>query len=170
MDLTTPEPTSEPTTEPGRFDRAKAFVERHGGWKALLTPVGTPLGLTAALATFLWQLDGHVAIRDWMFWDFFLYWVLALFWSTSCAAIGHFVVRRVLPDRLGFHESVAISFGVGVFVFFLAQFLAGLAGLLGTVWFFALPLAFLAIGGPGRRLVRVHARIPPHLLCGRPRP
>ena len=56
-------------------------------------------------------------------------------------------MRRVLRTTLPLIEQIALSFAVGAFAFFVAMNLLGHLQLYNTVTFFALPLAFLALGG-----------------------
>ncbi len=59
---------------------------------------------------------------------------------------GHALVVRILGGVLPLFEQIAVSFAVGVYLFYLGSTLGGLLGLYGATFFFALPLALVAAG------------------------
>lgn len=144
------------------LERLQQMRSQPGEPVGRVSRIGAPLVLFGGLVFFLGFVGGHVAIGDWLFWDYARYWILALGWALACTAFGQWSLDRILPRPLPLAERIAMGFALGVFAFFLAMFLGGLLGLYGSVFFYALPLAFLAIGGPslGRRLLRFrrHAR------------
>jgi hypothetical protein len=103
--------------------------------------------LAAAIGIFLWVVDVHYAVSDWLAWRYLTIAALTLVWSVSCVSAGCFLLDRMgIGSRADYRELV-LAFPLGVLAFQLAMFLLGLAGLLGTVAFFLLPLTFLLAGG-----------------------
>ncbi len=133
-----------------------------------------PLLLLAALWYFKSQVEPHYPLEKWLFWHYGLAWASALFWAAGCIATGHVIVRRVLKTTLPLLEHVGTSFATGAFAFFVAMNAVGHLQLYKPWMFFALPLAFLAIGARDgwrtlRRLRRhlAHAR---KAAAAKPRP
>jgi hypothetical protein len=120
---------------------------KRAGPETLPRRVGGALALCAALYVFAWGTKKHLPLSDWLTLRYLGYGVLAGTWSLSCIALGHVIVTRLLGRGGRVLEHLAISLGVGVGAFELALFLLGLARGLGTISFFALPLACLALGG-----------------------
>ena len=104
------------------------------------------LALLAGLAVFLSVVHPHYPIQEWLFWRYSAAATLAGVWAASCAAAGCFVLTRLRMGSTRGADQLALAFPVGVLVFQLSIFVLGLAGLLGTFTFVALPLAFLLLG------------------------
>lgn len=121
--------------------------------------------LIGAGAYFLTLVDQHYAIREWLFWIYGKCWCAALFFCFACVSAGNACLVWVLRRTLPLVEHFVASFAVGAFVFFLAEFLIGLAGGLRPPLFFLLPLGLIGIGlRPGLRVVRRARR---HLRAAR---
>lgn len=84
-------------------------------------------------------------IQHWLFWIYARAWLSAGVWAFACAGVGHLIVRRLLGRTLPFAEHTLMSFASGVYAFFVLMFLGGILRIYGTVFFFALPLAMLAV-------------------------
>ncbi len=102
----------------------------------------------------------HYPLQKWLFLRYAGYWLAGGVWTLACLGAGHRALRALGAPREGLREQVILSFGLGVLLFFLGAFVAGLLGLLRWPLFFALPLLLLAIGGKalfqlGRRCLRV---------------
>ena len=105
---------------------------------------------------FFHVVGAHYPVKEWLFWRFAPLWLLSAWFCAACVSTGHLVVRRVKALRLGPGGHLAVSFAVGVFVFFLAMFLLGIPRLWGRVVFFGLPTVMVAAGA--RSLYRWGAR------------
>jgi len=116
-----------------------------------LQTIGLVVTLLAGAALFAVVVDRHYAIGTWLFWRYARYWFTALFWAASCVSFGYWALAQLFPNGLPRFEQIMLGFAVGVVAFALSIFFIGLLGGLGWVVFFALPVAFLAIGW--RRLV-----------------
>lgn len=103
--------------------------------------------LAAALVHLGLQLDGHRAIADWLVWRYLGYWAAVGLFSLACLAAGHAVTVRLLGKTWPWIEHLTLSFAVGVLLFFLAMFAAGILRWYGAWWAIALPAIFLAAGG-----------------------
>lgn len=104
------------------------------------------LALIAAITLFLAVVHRHYPIQNWLFWRYLGVGTLAGLWAASCASLGCFVLARAGIASCRRASDLALAFPVGVLAFELAIFLLGLAGLLGTLLFVLLPLAFAAAG------------------------
>ncbi len=136
-------PPADPTEAAGEAaPRALPSVLSH------VRAVAVPVAMALALALFLQQVNRHYPLTKWLFWRYAGYWLASLCFATGCLSTGRLVVRAVLGrDRaLPILEDVVTSFAAGVYVFFLATSVAGLAGLLGAPLFFALPTLMVAVG------------------------
>lgn len=126
--------------------------------------VGVNVGLVVATGILLASVERHYPIKHWLFWRYASYWIAALSLCLACAAGGHALLRRIVARPLPWLEQLAISQALGIFAFQLALFVLGLFRLYHPVTFFALPAAFLALGGrPFFRSLRrgfVHFRSP----------
>ncbi|MEZ4287863.1 MAG: hypothetical protein R3A47_06895 [Polyangiales bacterium] len=106
---------------------------------ATLCLLGAAVGIVLATSQ-------HHAIQHWLVLRYLEYWVLSLGWAVSAFAIGASVLDAI--DRK--HELVVgrnvVAFAIGVLVFALAMFAAGIFHFWYGWFFVALPLAFVAIG------------------------
>jgi len=107
-------------------------------------------------------LHRHIPIDDWLVWRYASLWVLAGLWMLACASIGMLALRAVGPVARPFSERLAIALPVGVLLFALGLFLAGLAGGLGSTFFWLFPILLILLGLPVTRRVSrrflLHAR------------
>jgi hypothetical protein len=106
------------------------------------------LSLLGAIAIFLGVVNKHYAIGHWLVWRYLTAAGLAAFWAASCAAMGCFLFARLGLGTGRDRDELVLAFPLGVLAFQLAMFLLGLAHLLGTFTFIALPVAFLLLGAP----------------------
>ncbi|MCC6552966.1 MAG: hypothetical protein IT372_08090, partial [Polyangiaceae bacterium] len=131
-------------------------------WPTRLRMIGLPAVALFGIVYFGRTVHAHYRVEQWLFWRYAISWLCAIAWSVACLAAGHAVLKRLLGRTLPLWEHGALSFAVGVYVFYVAMQLAGLAGLYGPVLFVALPaLLFAASARPflrtARRVVR-HVR------------
>jgi hypothetical protein len=130
----------------------------------LATSAGVSVGLLVATGILLASVERHYPIKHWMFWHYASYWIAALVLCLASAAGGHALLRRIVARPLPWLEQLAISQALGIFAFQLALFVLGVLRLYHPITFFALPAAFLALGGrPFFRSLRrgfVHFRSP----------
>jgi hypothetical protein len=124
-----------------------------------------PVVLISALAIFAMRVHPESPVHRWFFWRYPVYWMIAAAWSACCFSAGHAVLKRVLRSPLPLMEHFAMCFAVGTLAFFLLMYAGGLAMAYGPVFFVALPIAMLGVGGWDafvylRRLLRhlVYAR------------
>ncbi len=89
----------------------------------------------------------HDPVSDWLVWRYLALIGGALLWALSCLAGGFAIARRIGATALPMRECLVQAFMLGVLAFALATVLVGLPGGLGAASFFAMPLAFLAVGG-----------------------
>lgn len=124
-----------------------------------LRRVVVTLGLLGATAVLYRSVTPHYPIEHWLFLRYAVYWLVAGVFAGACLSVGHVAVRALLGRTLPLLEQLTVAFAVGVFVFELALFGAGLAGLYGPVLFALLPVVCLAIGAwPLIRYLRRAAR------------
>lgn len=103
--------------------------------------------IAAGIVGFGALMNKHQRIVEWLSLRYFGYWLLSILFAAACFSSGHAVVKRALGGRvLPLYEHLAVSFAVGVYVFFAGMFLGGIARLYGGVFFVALPVALLAAG------------------------
>lgn len=103
------------------------------------------LWLVAAAGVALWCLDDYYPVRQWLTFTYVGVWIAALGWLGACVA-GGLRLLRLARVALPFRERLLQGTAVGVLAYSTAVFLLGLVHALGTVTFFGLPLAFLALG------------------------
>ena len=103
--------------------------------------------LLAGLMGFAYVTLPHYPIEHWLLWRYGAYWMGCVLWAAAVLSAGDLVVSRVLGRGLATLEHYAIAFISGVFVFELAVFGLAAVGLTGTMVFFAVPLALIAVGG-----------------------
>jgi hypothetical protein len=104
--------------------------------------------LLLSTAFFAVHLNRVLAIKQWLFWS-----ILATLGKLSLMGISSFVIGwqtlstllRTPPKLL---ERAALSFAVGVLVFFLSVYVGGLFRWYNEAFFYALPLSLFAIGAP----------------------
>ena len=126
----------------------------------------------AAGVAFFTQVSAPYPPKDWLVFFYARCWLFMLFFGGTSLIAGWRVqswLASVVP-RPG--ERLTIAFALGVLLFACGVFIAGLAGGLGRVFFFAWPLALMAFGARGawrsaRRFQRRYARFGAGLLAPR---
>jgi len=103
--------------------------------------------VAVAFVVFACVANQHYPLREWLFFMVLRYWLFALFFAGACLSAGLAVTRRLLPDCLRVSDRWTFAFALGVLVFALGVFFAGLAGLFGRVFFFAWPCLLWPLGG-----------------------
>ncbi|MEZ4223549.1 MAG: hypothetical protein R3B13_21555 [Polyangiaceae bacterium] len=102
--------------------------------------------LLGATAGFGFELNKHYRIQHWLFWSYLAYASVAVLFNLACFSVGFatskLLVRRGMPMR----ERLLVAMALGVFVFYLGAFLAGVFHLYGTVYFVLYPLLLLGAG------------------------
>lgn len=136
-------------------------------WITRAREAALPAVLVLGGLCFAWVVNAHYPIGRWLFFRYAGAWLASAAFAAACLSSGHAIVRRALGHTLPLAEHAAISFAAGVYVFFVAMTLAGLAGLLGPALFVALPLALIAVGAPS--LLRSARRLARHLRYRRAR-
>jgi hypothetical protein len=117
-------------------------------------------------AVFADRVYRYAPVQTWLSVRYALYWMLAAIFAAGCLAAGHGIVRALAPSDLPLRDHLVLAFGAGVLAFATLTFLAGIAGLLGGVFFVLAPLLLLAAGGrsalgdlhPRVRAALAHAR------------
>jgi len=112
----------------------------------ILRRVVVTLGLLAATVILYRSVTPQYPIEQWLFLRYAVYWLVSGVFVGACLSAGHVVVRALLGRTLPLLEQLTVAFAVGVFVFELALFGAGLAGWYGPVLFVLLPVGCLAVG------------------------
>ena len=100
-------------------------------------------------------------LKHWLFFTFLRCWLGCALFLLASAVSGLFIVDRVLPRPPPLDERLLLSIGTGTLVFFWGMFVGGLLGVLGPVFFFALPLLLLALGA--KTAWRLWKRVRPRL-------
>ena len=141
---------------------------RRGGPEGRIRELLLLVAILGGAFVLLRAAQPHYPLQDWLFWRYAGYWTLSLVWALGCVSSGHALLRKLLGRVLPVREQLTLSFAAGLFVFFLATFLVGLAGGLGVFYFVATPLAMVAAGAlPTWRTARRLAR---HIAAARRRP
>jgi hypothetical protein len=101
-------------------------------------------------------------LQDWLFWRFAVVYALTLYFGLGCWSVGHLVLGWLVKgDPLPCRERLVVDFAVGVLLFALATVVVGLLHGIGSVYFWALPGVFVALGArPAiRDLRRIRQRL-----------
>jgi len=118
------------------------------------------LALLYAAYLFAKSVQPHYPIRDWLVWRYAGYWLACLAFTVACLSAGQRVLRLLGRSEESVRAELVSSFALGVIVFFLAVFIAGLSGLLIKPTFFVLPVLLTLAGGrPALRFARRCARV-----------
>jgi hypothetical protein len=133
-----------------------------------LRTAGLALSLLAGAGYFLYVVNGHYAIRSWLFPIYVGYWLLTVVFNGACVSAGYAILRKFGPRGLPERERIVLSMAVGVLVFSLGMFLAGLGHAYGPTFFFVWPAILGASGAVAivrrarraRRLVRALSSAP----------
>src|SRR5262249_43629741 len=113
----------------------------------VLRRVGLPLALTAAAVGFAVFVARIEPLSEWLAVRYAGYWLATALFVAACLSSGHALVRRILGGRaLPVLEPLVVASAAGVSLFFLGSLLGGLLGLYGRAFFFALPIALIAVG------------------------
>jgi len=107
--------------------------------------VGLSIAAVVGIAILLYNFDHHLPVKDWLFWRYASYVVTCACWNIAVLAFGHAVLRRLKRDEPTL-EYLLFAMVVGVVAFYLAMFVAGMAGLYGKACFFVVPLVMFLIG------------------------
>ncbi|NUO50539.1 MAG: hypothetical protein HOV80_16915, partial [Polyangiaceae bacterium] len=145
-----------------KLQRARALIT---GTVDRVRAAPLPFVLCYALWYFAGEVGQHYPVSKWLFWHYALAWGASLFWAAACIATGHVIVRRILRTTLPLLEHFATSFACGAFAFFLAMNVVGHLQLYKGWMFYALPIAFLAIGA--RDCYRTIRRLSRHIRHAR---
>lgn len=157
-----------------RQPRASVRAPNVTGSPQRLRSISTACVLLAGLGVFAYFVEPHYPIREWLLWRYAGYLAATALWGAACLALGFRVLGRLGGAAVRFTERLLLSFACGVLIGGLGIFAAGIAGGLGTAFFFAWPLAMLGLAGrtSSLRLVRGSARLarralrtPPTLLA-----
>lgn len=134
-------------------------------WIAPVRAAFVLLGLCVALALFLFTVNKHYAIKDWLAARYGISWAATVMLNAGCLVAGHGLMRAILGRVLPVREQLVLAFPVGLLIYFWITFAAGLLGWLGTAYFFAIPFVLLALGA--RPSLRYGRRLTRHLRYGR---
>jgi hypothetical protein len=107
--------------------------------------------LVAALGVFLWRMHGHYPIDAWLFWKYAAAWLKVGLFSSAALCAGRAVSARIPLPALSLAEKLLFCFALGVLVFYLGMFIAGMLGWYGPLLFFVWPTLLV---GAGFRYVR----------------
>ncbi|HEY0715905.1 MAG TPA: hypothetical protein VGF45_24695, partial [Polyangia bacterium] len=121
------------------------------------------LVLVAALVVYALVANHHFPIRHWLFVSYARAWAAGIVFVASALCAGLALTGWLLGTRsqplLRLGERLVVSFAVGVWVFVVGLFVAGLLGWLGRIFFFAWPLLLIAVGAvPAARQLRAGHR------------
>lgn len=100
--------------------------------------------LVACIGYFATTMSQFHAISDWLVWRYLGYWLLAIVWLASSAALGFRLLRWLLPQD---PPKLVFALPLGVFAFHLTIFLLGIVHALHKSSFVWLPLLWLTLGG-----------------------
>jgi hypothetical protein len=140
-----PSPPDEPAP-PGRY----AWLTRDR-----IRTVSLAALLVLLLVVFVLASNAYYPLREWLVFVLLRHWLLAILFSAACLSTGLRVVGAFLPEPPAPGERLTLGFAVGVMVFTLGVFLAGLVGLFGRIFFFAWPGLMIAWGArPTLRLLK----------------
>lgn len=106
--------------------------------------------LLAAAGVLAAVVDQHDPIRHWLVFVYARLWLYGILFVAASLAAGNLLLRRLLPEVGPLGERFVTALALGVLIFVWGIFLAGMAGGLGRVFFFAWPA--LLLGAGGRRL------------------
>lgn len=116
---------------------------------------GLAFALAFASGWILWTFNEHYPIRQWMLWPVLAKWAISALWALGCVSAGWRLLALLRSGTPVLGERLVLSFALGTLAFSFSVFVLGMAGVLGTVSFFALPVVFLALGaGPLFRTLR----------------
>lgn len=105
-----------------------------------------PVPLLGGIAIFAYLLNGHIAIENWLFWRFAVYWLVAAVFSLACVASGMAVLRALRIRDLDIAEELVLGFASGLLLFGLVLYAGGFLGVLRPWFFVAVPLVLIALG------------------------
>jgi len=109
------------------------------------------LVLCAASFVFLWVTGRHYPVHRWLLWRYGAYVMAGIIWTLGVFSAGSFIHRRLEPAQLPTLERWTMALGCGLYLFFLAMFVAGLARILNGGFALFLPLAMVAVGASHAR-------------------
>jgi hypothetical protein len=108
-----------------------------------------PLVLVAATIFYALWVDRSFPIRHWLIFQYVRYWLFVVLLLSASVVSGSRLLRLLADQPPPIGERLLLATGLGVLLFVLGIFVAGILGLLGTVFFFAWPALLLLYGGPG---------------------
>jgi hypothetical protein len=113
-------------------------------------------------------VDAFYAVKDWLIWRYFSYWVGAFIYTLSCQMAGLPIAERLGRDFRA-SERLLLAQAIGMVAFSTGIFVLGLLGLYNKPMFFLWPLALMALGARtslqvGKRLWRLR-----RVMYARPR-
>ncbi len=117
------------------------------------------LALLASLAVFVAVIELNYPVESWLLPRYVVAWFWTLVFALAALCAGCRLFEWLGVRGLWLGESLLLSFALGVVLFALGVFAAGIAGVLGGVFFVAWPVALVALGyGAGRRRFRALRR------------
>jgi hypothetical protein len=100
----------------------------------------------AGIVVFGYVANEHYPLREWLFFMFARYWLVAGLFMAASLAAGLRITRWLFPESLPPGERFTFAITLGVLTFVLGTFVGGYAGLIGRVFFFAWPALLLGFG------------------------
>jgi hypothetical protein len=128
--------------------RVRGGAER--SWTERARRLALALVIVDSVALFALYANDTYAIRDWLFWRYAKAWGWALYYAGGALVGGLALVQRLVP-RAPLRERVLFGFTAGVYLFYCAMFLGGLAGLYGNLFAAALPGVLCLAGAASLR-------------------
>jgi hypothetical protein len=107
------------------------------------------------LVALLWSADALLDVfgrtyplTEWLIPRYARAWLWAFVFVISSLSVGNLLVTVLSAPGERSDGQLTLGFATGVYVFFLAVFVAGVAGWLNQVAFFAIPALLFAVGAP----------------------
>jgi hypothetical protein len=156
----------------GAQGAAARTTETRLGWRDRSRGLVLLTWLLFATGLFLWVVNHHYAIRNWLFLVYAQSWLGAVAFCAASLVGGWRIVAWILPRPPRLNERLLLALAAGVLTFYLGMFVAGIARWYGRFLFFAWPALMLLAGGPrfikdARRIVRRLSRFGVRLMLPR---
>src|SRR5512142_1345530 len=104
--------------------------------------------LLAAAAFMLWFQQDSYPIREWLFPSYLLIWALIACFLGSSLVAGWWLLGKFSETPLRLPERLLLSLTLGVLLFYMAMFVAGILHLYTPLTFAVVPILLLALGLP----------------------